>query len=76
MDHEVRYEAMEERAIVIARGAKGKEVLAAGKFDMFQAGRGEGGGGLTSAVLGTLSQKTSILMSPRFVCKVTDMVNG
>ena len=75
MDHEVRYEAMEERAIVIARGAKGKEVLVAGKFDMFQAGRGEEGG-LTSAVLGTLSQKTSILMSPRFVCKVTDMVNG
>jgi hypothetical protein len=70
----VRYEAMEERAIVIARGAKSKEVLVAGKFDMFQAGRG--GGGLTSAVLGTLSQKTSILMSPRFVCKVTDMVNG
>ncbi len=31
---------------------------------------------LTSAVLGTLSQKTSILMSPRLVCKVTDMVNG
>jgi hypothetical protein len=43
LDHEVRYEAMEERAIVIARGAKGKEVLAAGKFDMFQAGRGEEG---------------------------------
>lgn len=31
-------------------------------------------GGLTSAVLGTLSQKTSILMSPRVVCSVTDMV--
>ncbi len=31
---------------------------------------------LTSAVLGTLSQNTSILMSPRFVCRVTDMVNG
>lgn len=29
---------------------------------------------LTSAVLGTLSQKTSIFMSPRFVCSVTDIV--
>lgn len=29
---------------------------------------------LTSAVLGTLSQKTSILMSPSVVCNVTDMV--
>lgn len=28
----------------------------------------------TSAVLGTLSQKTSILMSPWVVCSVTDMV--
>lgn len=70
----MRYEAMEEGAIVISGGAKGKEVLVAGKFDMFQAGRGMME--LTSAVLGTLSQKTSILMSPRFVCKMTDMVNG
>lgn len=30
---------------------------------------------VTSAVLGTLSQNTSILMSPRVVCNVTDMVN-
>ena len=29
--------------------------------------------GLTSAVLGTDSQKTSILMSPRVVWRVTDM---
>ena len=28
---------------------------------------------LTSAVLGTDSQKTSILMSPAVVCNVTDM---
>lgn len=34
------YKAMKERTIVIARGAKSKEVLVAGKFDMFQAGRG------------------------------------
>jgi hypothetical protein len=27
----------------------------------------------TSAVLGTLSQKTSILRSPKLVCSVTDM---
>ncbi len=30
----------------------------------------------TSAVLGTLSQKTSILKSPRVVWRVTDMVVG
>jgi len=30
----------------------------------------------TSAVLGTLSQKTSILIVPRLVCRVTDMLNG
>lgn len=36
--------------------------------------RGGSGGMLTSAVLGTLSQKTSILMSPREVWSVTDMV--
>ena len=30
---------------------------------------------VTSAVLGTLSQNTSILMSPRVVCNVTDMVS-
>lgn len=38
---------------------------------------GGGGGGLivTSAVLGTLSQNTSILMSPRVVCNVTDMIS-
>jgi hypothetical protein len=29
---------------------------------------------LTSAVFGTLSQNTSILMSPSVVCSVTDMV--
>lgn len=29
---------------------------------------------LTSAVFGTLSQKTSIFRSPKFVCNVTDMV--
>lgn len=28
----------------------------------------------TSAALGTLSQKTSILMSPSVVCSVTDMM--
>lgn len=28
---------------------------------------------VTSAVLGTLSQNTSILISPKFVCKVTDI---
>ena len=42
-------------------------------------GGGRGGGGeknsFTSAVLGTLSQNTSILMSPRVVCNVTDMVS-
>jgi len=32
--------------------------------------------GLTSAVLGTDSQKTSILMSPRAVWRVTDMAVG
>ena len=32
-------------------------------------------GRLTSAVLGTDSQKTSILISPRVVCSVTDMAN-
>ena len=32
--------------------------------------------GLTSAVLGTDSQKTSILMSPRVVWRVTDMTLG
>lgn len=37
------------------------------------AGRGMGGM-LTSAVLGTDSQKTSILMSPTVVWSVTDMV--
>lgn len=31
-------------------------------------------GRFTSAVLGTLSQKTSILMVPAVVCSVTDMV--
>lgn len=31
---------------------------------------------LTSAVLGTDSQKTSILMSPTLVCNVTDMASG
>lgn len=31
---------------------------------------------LTSAVFGTDSQKTSILMSPRLVCSVTDMAEG
>lgn len=38
---------------------------------------GAEGGALivTSAVLGTLSQNTSILMSPRVVCNVTDMVS-
>ena len=30
---------------------------------------------LTSAVLGTDSQKISILMSPRVVCSVTDMAD-
>lgn len=40
------------------------------------AGRGLDGLGLlvTSAVLGTLSQKTSILMVPAVVCSVTDMM--
>lgn len=42
-------------------------------------GSGRTGGGyfiylFTSAVLGTLSQKTSIFMSPRVVWSVTDMV--
>ena len=40
-------------------------------------GKGKGGWGLfTSAVLGTLSQKTSIFMSPWEVCSVTDMMCG
>jgi len=69
----VWYEAVEERVIVVARGAKRKEVLEAGKFDVSSLWGDEMP---TSAVLGTLSQKTSILMSPRFVCRVTDMVNG
>lgn len=30
----------------------------------------------TSAVLGTLSQNTSILTLPRLVCKVTDMMTS
>jgi hypothetical protein len=35
LDHEVWHKAMKEGTIVVARGAKSKEVLVAGKFDMF-----------------------------------------
>jgi hypothetical protein len=62
------------------RAAEGEEVLLAGRstlaigFLCDEKEAWEEWISLTSAVLGTLSQKTSILMSPRVVCRVTDMV--
>ena len=79
MEHELGDEAVEGGGVVVAGGAEGEEVLEIGVLleesvleeVARQAGRGRRE--RTSAVLGTLSQKTSILMSPREVCKVTDM---
>lgn len=70
---------MEGRFIVIVRCAEGKEILYAGSgtlvTEFFVVVRlRERNCRLTSAVLGTLSQKTSILIFPRVVCKVTDIV--
>ena len=90
MDHESGDEAVEWGGGVGGGGAEGEEVLG-GRVswcvmdvwwvmgDGGGMGRREGGGGwglFTSAVLGTLSQKTSIFMSPWVVCSVTDMMCG
>lgn len=72
----MRDEAVEEGAIVVAGCAEGEEVLEEESgWRCFMGLKGERREELlTSAVLGTLSQKTSILRSPRLVCSVTDML--
>lgn len=56
---------MEGRGVILAGGAEGEEVL---RQSAGAAQRGGGRAARTSAVLGTLSQKSSILRSPRSVC--------
>jgi hypothetical protein len=59
---------MKKRSIVIIGCTESKKILE--QSGLLSSKRRN----LTSAVLGTLSQNTSSLMSPRFVCRVTDMM--
>jgi hypothetical protein len=68
LNHELRYESMKKRSIVIIGCTESKKILE--QSGLLSSKRRN----LTSAVLGTLSQNTSSLMSPRFVCRVTDMM--
>lgn len=71
--HEVGNKTMEGRAVEIARSAKSEEILEVIMVSLW-ALQGSKLGALTSAVFGTLSQNTSILMSPWDVWRVTDML--
>lgn len=71
LDHEMGNRAMEWRGIVGAGGAQGHEILT---MAVSKSGNMAWRGCcLTSAVLGTDLQKTSTLILPRLVCRVTDM---
>jgi len=74
LHHEARYQSVEGRLIVVVRRAQSEEILGVRQSRVSGVLGKAHADILTSAVLGTLSQNTSILRSPRVVCNVTDMV--
>ncbi len=76
LDHEARDQSVKGRLVVVVRCTERKEILQQYALVLCVPVkvRVEMGEEPTSVVLGTLSQKTSILRSPKLVCRVTDMV--
>lgn len=73
LDHKCLDITVEDAAVIIAGSTKGEKVLQRGtgeKTETHEDGRAPNR--CTSAALGTASQNTSILRSPRVVWRVTD----